>query len=248
MADNRRIAYHHLAANPEKSGNPDNPGVIFMGGFRSDMTGTKAVHLEEFCRESGLSFLGFDYTGHGQSSGDFATGSIGDWTRDALDAIDHLTAGPQIIVGSSMGGWVMLNVAVVRPERLHALVGIAPAPDFTEDLMYASMTEAERETLMRDGRIEQPNDYSDEPYLITKRLIVEGRDHLRLRRPLTLRCPIRLIHGMRDTDVPYGISLKLMDHVASDDVEVTLIKNGDHRLSDLYPLRRLSQVIQTLLP
>ena len=248
LDDNRRIAYHSLAADPAKTGGKTLPGVVFMGGFRSDMTGTKAVFMEDFCRAQGLSYLRFDYTGHGQSSGDFAEGSIGDWSRDAIDAVDRLTEGPQIIVGSSMGGWVMLNVAVARPDRLHALVGIAPAPDFTEDLMYAAMSEAEREALMRDGRIEQPNDYSDEPYLITRKLIVDGRAHLRLREPLRLTCPIRLIHGMRDTDVPYAVSLRLMDHVDSEDVEVTLIKSGDHRLSDASPLNRLSQVIQTLLP
>ena len=244
LSDNRRLAYHRYRA--PASAEP-RPGVVFMGGFRSDMTGSKATHFEALCRDIGVDYLRFDYTGHGQSSGDFADGSIGEWSQDAIDAIDHLTEGPQIIIGSSMGGWVMLNVALARPDRLHALVGIAAAPDFTEELMWASMSEAERAALMRDGRIEQPNDYSDEPYLITKKLIEDGRRHLRLGAPLAINCPIRLVHGMADTDVPYQLSERLMRHVTSDDVELTVIKNGDHRLSDAHPLSLLSHVIQTLL-
>lgn len=244
LSDNRRLAYHRYRA-PGTS--VPRPGVVFMGGFRSDMTGSKATHFEALCRDIGVDYLRFDYTGHGQSSGDFADGSIGDWSRDAIDALDHLTDGPQIIIGSSMGGWVMLNVALARPDRLHALVGIAAAPDFTQELMWASMTAAERDALMRDGYIEQPNDYSDEPYLITRKLIEDGRNHLRLGAPLPIHCPVRLVHGMADTDVPYQLSERLMGHIASDDVELTVIKNGDHRLSDAHPLNLLSQVIRTLL-
>ncbi|MEO0392384.1 MAG: alpha/beta hydrolase [Pseudomonadota bacterium] len=244
LNDNRRLAYHRHQAGAARG---TKPGVVFMGGFRSDMTGSKATHFEQLCREMGTDYLRFDYTGHGDSSGEFADGSIGEWSQDAIDALDHLTTGPQILIGSSMGGWIMLNVAVARPDRLHALVGIAAAPDFTEELMWASMTAQDRETLMRDGRIEQPNDYSDEPYLITKKLIEEGRDHRRLTQALPITCPIRLIHGIRDTDVPYGLSERLAHHLDSDDVELILIKNGDHRLSDAHPLTLTSQVIQTLL-
>ena len=243
LSDNRRLAYHRYQA---PGGAAKRPGVVFMGGFRSDMSGSKALHFENLCREIGLDYLRFDYTGHGESSGDFADGSIGEWSQDAVDALDHLTEGPQILIGSSMGGWIMLNVAVARPDRLHALMGIAAAPDFTQDLMWASMSEAERKALMRDGRIEQPNDYSDEPYLITKKLIEDGRQHLRFQQPLPITCPVRLIHGAADTDVPYQLSERLMAHMASDDVELTVIKNGDHRLSTADPLNLMSRVIQLL--
>ncbi|MBV6633216.1 MAG: alpha/beta hydrolase [Alphaproteobacteria bacterium] len=243
LPDGRKIAYHRTVAPGAEAG----PWAVFLGGFRSDMTGTKATFFEDECRRAGVSFLRFDYTGHGESSGDFAEGCIGDWTQDAIDAVDHLTEGKLILIGSSMGGWIMLNVALARLDRLAAIMGLASAPDFTEDLMFASMTAEEKEALKRDGRIEQPNDYSDEPYLITNHLIEEGRNHLRLREPMPIDVPIRLVHGMRDTDVPWCLSSKIMDLVSSEDAELLLLKNGDHRLSDPYCLSRLSQVIGPLL-
>jgi pimeloyl-ACP methyl ester carboxylesterase len=243
LDDGRRIAYHQCEGQPGRA----LPGVIFMGGFRSDMTGTKAAFLEETCREAGISYLRFDYTGHGASSGDFLKGSIGAWTRDAIDILDRLTEGPQILIGSSMGGWIMLNVAMARQARVHALIGIAAAPDFTEDLMWQAMTLAEQEQLMRDGQIEQPNDYSDEPYLITRRLIIDGREHLRLRSPLPLQVPVRLLHGMQDTDVPWQVGQRLIEHIGSDDAELLLIKNGDHRLSDFPHLEKLSATLRALV-
>lgn len=247
LDDGRRIAYHRSPAAGADGGQAAAPWVVFLGGLRSDMTGTKAVFFEQESRDAGVSFLRFDYTGHGQSSGDFVDGCIGDWSRDAIDAIDHLTDGKVILIGSSMGGWAMLNVAVARPDRIAALYGIAAAPDFTEDLMCASMSDAEKVALERDGQIEQPNDYSDEPYLITKHLIEDGRKHLRLRAPLALDVPIRLVHGMRDTDVPYSLSQRIMEQVSSQDVELLLLKDGDHRLSDPYCLSRLSRVYRSLL-
>ncbi|MEM6902604.1 MAG: alpha/beta fold hydrolase [Pseudomonadota bacterium] len=243
LNDGRKLAYHRHAS----AVGDDRPWVVFLGGFRSDMTGTKAAFFEQESAALGVSFLRFDYTGHGQSSGDFAAGSIGDWTQDAIDAIDHLTEGKLILIGSSMGGWIMLNVALARLDRIAGLIGIAAAPDFTEDLMYASLTEAEKAALKRDGRIEQPNDYSDEPYLITQHLIEEGRQHLRLREPMPIDVPVRLVHGMRDTDVPWCLSAKIMEQVASDDVELLLVKSGDHRFSEPHCLSLLSRVYRSLL-
>lgn len=243
LKDGRVLAYQRYRA----VGNNSLPGVVFMGGFRSDMTGGKAQYLDRLCRENGISFLRFDYTGHGASSGDFLDGCIGDWSRDALDAIDALTEGPQVLVGSSMGGWIMLNVALARPERVAGLLGIAAAPDFTEALMWAEMSPDQQQQLMHDGRIEMPNDYSDEPYVITRRLIEDGREHLRLDRPLPIKVPVRLLHGLRDTDVPWQLARQLLDHLDSDDVELTLIRAGDHRLSEPRPLARLGQMLLALL-
>lgn len=223
------------------------PGIVFLGGFMSDMTGTKATALESYARRRGHAFLRFDYLGHGQSSGDFTEGTIGRWADDAVAALDALSEGPQILVGSSMGGWLMLLAALARPERVAALVGIAAAPDFTEDLMWAEFSEEVRETLSRDGVYHEPSDYGDAPYPITRRLIEEGREHLLLRAEIPLDCPVRLLHGMADRDVPYRLSLTLAETLRSDDVEVTLVKNGDHRLSEPTDLARLEATLDGLL-
>lgn len=219
----RRIAYHRTDGT--------GPGIVFLGGFRSDMEGTKAVHLEEWSRCSGRAFLRFDYSGHGSSSGDFLDGAIGDWAEDAMAAIGALTAGPQILVGSSMGGWIALLVAMAMPDRVAGLVGIAAAPDFTEDGMWAGFSATEREALLENGRVEQPSDYSDEPYVITRRLIEEGRNRLVLRDPLPLPVPVRLLQGTADTDVDVSVALRLLDHAEGDDIRLTLVKGADHRFS-----------------
>lgn len=218
-----KIAYHRT----EGSG----PGVVFLGGFKSDMGGTKAVFLEDWAKRTGRAFLRFDYTGHGESSGEFLDGAIGDWARDAKAAIDALTEGPQILVGSSMGGWISLLVARSF-ERLHALVGVAAAPDFTADSMWEGFSEAQRKTLMEDGQVALPSDYSDEPYIITKRLIEDGAQNLVLRSPLALACPVRLLQGTDDTDVDVSVALRLMEHAQSPDLRLTLVKGADHRFSD----------------
>lgn len=220
-------------------GRSDTPGVIFLGGFRSDMTGTKAVFLEQQCRAAQIPFLRFDYSGHGASQGNFADGTIGQWVDDAMMCLDALTTGPQILVGSSMGGWIMLHLALRRPERIAGLMGIAAAPDFTEDLMWAQMTPAQQQALMQEGHIEQPNHYSPEPYLITRRLIEDGRQHLLLRDRMNINCPVCLVHGTADQDVPYQLSLTLADKLTSDDVQISLIKNGDHRISTGRDVRHL---------
>ncbi len=219
------------------------PGVVFLGGFASDMTGTKALALEEHCRKRGRAYLRFDYLGHGQSSGAFADGTIGRWADDAIAALDQLTEGPQVLVGSSMRGWIMLLAALARRERVAGLVGIAAAPDFTEDLMWTGLDEARRETLMRDGVVELPSDYGDEPTLISRALIEEGRDHLLLGNPIALSCPVRLLHGMADSSVPWRTALTIADKLASTDVEVVLVKGGDHRLSEPADLERLGRTL-----
>lgn len=234
------IAYHRLAGK--------SPGVVFLGGFMSDMTGSKALALEAFCRARGQAFLRFDYQGHGQSSGKFEDGTIGQWTADALAAVDRLSGGPQVLVGSSMGGWIALLVARQRPERVKALIGIAPAPDFTEDLIWAAYSPEKREQLQRAGVIHEPSQYGPTPYGITHALIREGRKHLLLREPLRLQCPVRILHGMLDPDVPWQRSLRLADKLEGGDVRVTLVKDGDHRLSRDQDLDLLRRTVEELLP
>lgn len=223
------------------------PGIVFLGGFRSDMTGTKASTLDDFCRDRGLGFLRFDYSGHGVSSGDFIDGTISRWFADALFAFDRLTEGKQILVGSSMGGWIMLLVALARAERIHGLVGLAPAPDFTEELIWRTLTDNDRATLMRDGRLEQPSDYSADPSVITQALIEDGRKHLLLGGAIAIDAPVRLLHGLSDPDVPHTVSLRLQEKLTSQDVVVSLIKDGDHRLSRPQDLARLCDAVEELV-
>ncbi len=213
----------------------------------SDMTGTKAIALEDHCRERGLGFVRFDYLGHGQSSGSFAEGTIGRWAEDAVAVLDEVTEGPQILVGSSMGGWIMLLAALARIERIAGLIGIAAAPDFTEDLMWAEFSPEMREEVMSKGRFERPSDYGDEPYIITRELIEEGRKNLLLREAIPIRCPVRLLQGMRDEDVPWKAALRLADALESEEVEVTLVKKGDHRLSEPEDLARLTRSLDEML-
>ena len=219
----RRIAYVQTPG--------QGPGVVFLGGFMSDMTGTKAVFLQDWAERHGRAFLRFDYSGHGQSSGAFEEGCIGDWFEDALAVIAARTEGPQVLVGSSMGGWIALQIARALPERVKGLVGIAPAPDFTEDSMWAGFSEAERTRLMTEGRIVIPSDYSPDGYPITRRLIEEGRQRLVLRAPLPLPFPVRILQGTADTDVPPAVALRLMEHAECDDLRLTLVKGADHRFS-----------------
>lgn len=219
------------------------PGVVWLGGYASDMTGTKASFLDAWCRRRGQAFLRFDYLGHGQSSGAFAAGTIGRWSDDALACLDRLTAGPQILVGSSMGGWIMLNLALKRPQRLAGLVGIAAAPDFTQDIRWA-MTPAQRERMAAQGAVEIEGDGGC--YRVTRALIEDGRRHLRLRGAIGLRLPVRLLHGMEDASVPWSTALAIADRLAGGDVAVTLIKDGDHRLSRPQDLERLGQALEEL--
>lgn len=219
----RRIAFHQTAG--------QGPGVVFIHGFRSDMNGTKSVFLQEWAERTGRAFLRFDCSGHGQSGGDFFDGCIGDWAADAMAAIAALTTGPQILVGSSMGGWLSLLVARAMPELIAGFVGIAAAPDFTEDSMWASFTEAQKAELAAQGRVALPSEYSNDPYIITRRLIEDGRNQLVLRDPLALPFPVRLLQGTADVDVPPAVALRLLDHATSPDMRLLLVKGADHRFS-----------------
>ena len=222
------------------------PTVVFLGGFRSDMTGTKAVALEAWAEKTGRAFLRFDYLGHGQSSGRFEDGTIGRWLDDSLAVLDQLTEGPLVLVGSSMGGWLSLLAARARPGRLAGLVLIAAAPDFTERLLLGGLSPRDRATLERDGRLERPSQYSPEPSVFTWRLIEEGRRHLLLDRPLSLPCPVRLLHGQADPDVPWEYSLEIARHLDAPDVVTTFIKGGDHRLSTPADIARLVATVEEL--
>jgi pimeloyl-ACP methyl ester carboxylesterase len=238
-ADGATIAYHRLEGK--------SPGIVFLGGFMSDMTGTKAVALEAFCRDRGQAFLRFDYFAHGASSGEFAEATIGRWRDDAIAVLDALTEGAQILVGSSIGGWLMLLVALARPSRIAAMVGIAAAPDATEELMWQCLSPAQQQAMRRDGAISVPSAYDPAGYLLTHRLIEEGRAHLVLRGPIALSCPVRLFHGMEDRDVPWQTSLRLAERLAGADVTMTLVKDGDHRLSSEADLARLHRILGNLL-
>ncbi len=222
------------------------PGVMFLGGFMSDMTGTKAQALEAHCRRTGRAFVRFDYSGHGVSGGAFADGTIGRWRDDALAVLDGVAQGPQVLVGSSMGGWIMLLAALARPERVAGLVGVAAAPDFTEDLVWSMLDDEGRRTLEDSGRIVLPCDYGEDPYPVTVRLIEEGRDHLLLRAPIALDRPIHLLQGMADADVPWRTALTIAERVTSERVTVELVKDGDHRLSRERDLARLCAAVDAM--
>ena len=219
----RRIAYARVAG--------AGPGVVFLGGFRSDMTGTKAQYLETWARAEGRAFLRFDYSGHGQSSGDFEDGAIGDWAADARAAILALTEGPQILVGSSMGGWISLLLARDMAAHVAGLVTIAAAPDFTEDSMWQGFDADQRAVLEEVGKIALPSEYG-EPLVITRRLIEDGRNNLVLRTPLVLPFPVRMLQGTADADVDQSVALRLLEHASGDNIRLTLVKGADHRFSE----------------
>lgn len=243
LAPDRRIAYHRLAAQGDGAAQP---GVIFLGGFRSDMAGTKALWLEGWARQRGRAFVRFDYRGHGESSGVFEEGSIGDWAGDAAEVLERLTQGRQVLVGSSMGGWIALLLARRFPERVAGLVGIAAAPDFTEDSMWSGFTEVQRQALLVDGRVALPSAYSDEPYVVTRRLIEEGRANLVLREPLRIGAPVRLLQGTADEDVDRSVALRLLDHIEGPDVRLTLVKGADHRFSAPRELALIGRTLDAL--
>ncbi|MCF3596020.1 alpha/beta hydrolase [Rhodobacteraceae bacterium LMO-12] len=221
--EGRRLAYHKS----EGVG----PCVVFLGGLKSDMEGTKAVHLEAWARARGRAFLRFDYSGHGESSGRFEDGCIGDWHEDTLAAVETLCEGPMVVVGSSMGGWQALLLARALPERIAGMVTIAAAPDFTEDGYWADFSEAQKRALEEVGHVELPSDYM-EPYVITKRMIEDGRERLVLRAPLALRFPVRFLQGTADTAVSVATAVRLLEHAEGPDMRLTLVKDANHRFSD----------------
>ncbi len=236
--EGRRLAYTRTAGR--------GPGIVFLHGLKSDMEGTKAVALEAWARAEGRAFLRFDCSGHGKSGGVFEEGAIGDWFEDARAAIAALTEGPQVVVGSSMGGWLALLIARECPERVAGLVTIAAAPDFTEDGYWASFDAAARKILETQGYVDIPSDYGA-PYRITRRLIEEGRNRLVLRAPLALPFPVRLLQGTADTAVPYDWALRLLDHVEGDDIRLTLVKGADHRFSEPAELALIEAAVAEVL-
>lgn len=222
------------------------PGVVFLGGFRSDMTGTKATALEAHCKKLGLQFIRFDYRGHGESSRKFEECLLGDWRKDVSAVLDELCTGPQILVGSSMGGWLMLLAALDRPQKVAGLVGIAAAPDFTEHLLLDTFSPEQMETLRNKGQVEVPNCYDEAPYIITYDFIAESGEHLVLDNEIPITCPVHLIHGLQDEDVPWEFSVTLNEKLKTKNVRTTLVDDGDHRMSSDKHLRILMKTLDKM--
>lgn len=239
-ADGERIAFVRQPAQAGKA------NLVWLGGFKSDMGGTKVMALEAWAKATGRGLLRFDYYGHGQSSGDFEDGTIGRWREDALAVIDELTEGPQILVGSSMGGWISLLTAKERANRLAALLLIAPAPDFTSELMWPGFSDEIRNTIETIGRFEEPSPYDDEVFIVTRKLIEDGRKWSVLGAPVSFDGPVRILQGARDDSVPWQHAFRCMETLTSEDIVFTLIKNGDHRLSSGPELARLISTAEAL--
>ncbi|KRE23949.1 alpha/beta hydrolase [Bosea sp. Root483D1] len=244
-AERREIAVLTQAGN--------GPPVVWLGGLRSDMRATKAEALAAWAERTGRAFIRFDYAGHGESSGDFAQWTMSHWLEDAQAVLAAHTQDPAILVGSSMGGWVAL-LATLRLRQAEprlrptGLVLIAPAVDFTEELMWAQMPEAIRQTIVNEGVWQRPSEYSPEPMPITRALIEDGRRHLLFGQPLETGCPIHILQGMKDPDVPYGQALKLVEHLPHDPVVLTMIKDGNHRLSTPEDIARLIAAVEGIAP
>lgn len=222
------------------------PTVVFLSGFKSDMNGSKALAVRDFCADRGQAMLRLDYSGHGQSGGAFTDGTIGRWAEDAALVVQARVQGPVLLIGSSMGGWIGLLLARDLERRVVGYVGIAAAPDFTETLIWDSMAPWEQEVMMRDGQITAPSDYGG-PYIITYALIEDGRKHLLMGAPIPLHAPVRLLQGQQDPDVPWETALKLAAAIEGTDVRVMLIKDGDHRLSRPQDLAVLMETLTGLL-
>ena len=236
--DGRTIAFRHQAGSP--------PDIVFLSGLRSDMTGTKAEFLAGHCAERGRAFTRFDCRGHGASSGRFEAGCVGDWLDDTLLVLDRVVRGPCLLVGSSMGGWIMVLAALARPASVQGLVGIAAAPDFTARLIEPALDQRAWAALVEDGVFLEPSEYG-EPLPITQLLLEDGRRHLVLGKPIPIRCPVHLLHGQNDPDVPWQLSVELAAKLESPSVTVELIKDGDHRLSRPADLKRLAGALDRLI-
>lgn len=233
------VAYHYTSGRL--------PAVVFLGGFRSDMTGTKAMFLERWCRHRGQAFVRLDYRGHGVSGGCFETLGISDWLADVHSVLQACAIESPLMVGSSMGAWLALLLAADPKTPLHGLVTLAGAPDFTECLMWPRLDTQQRTEILRDGITHVPSRYGDGPYPISRHLIEDGRQHQLLNAPLTLTCPVRIIHGTCDPDVPCAHSLRLFEHVQAPQATLTLLQGGDHRLSTPAALHEISMAITSLL-
>lgn len=227
----RRLAYRNMASQTGLT-------YVWLSGFKSDMSGSKVTVLEAWAKEQGHGFLAFDYSGHGLSGGDFEDGTISAWREDALAAITELTAGPLVLVGSSMGGWMALLAALALKEHVAAMVLIAPAPDFTQKLMWPEFSAAQQAEILEQGRTLRPSDYGD-PYPITRELIEDGKHWTLLDAPIALQMPVRILQGAEDPDVPWQHAFKLVDALTSEDLVFHLIKDGDHRLSRDQDIARL---------
>ena len=227
----RRLAYRYAAPSTGLT-------YVWLSGFKSDMTGTKVTVLEAWAKAQGHGFLAFDYSGHGVSGGDFEAGTISAWREDALAAIEGLTRGALVLVGSSMGGWMALLAALALKDRVAAMVLIAPAPDFTQKLMWPEFSAAQQAEIMEKGRTLRPSEYGD-PYPITRDLIEDGKQWALLDEPIALSCPVRILQGMQDPDVPWQHAFRLVDALTSEDLVFSLIKDGDHRLSREEDIARL---------
>jgi pimeloyl-ACP methyl ester carboxylesterase len=222
------------------------PGLVWLGGFKSDMTGTKAIALDDWAKDNRRAFLRFDYFGHGASSGNFRDGTVSRWLDDTLAALDELTEGPQLLAGSSMGGWLATLAALARPERVAGLLLIAPALDFTEALLWAGLDAAARAQIAEMGEWLRPSLYDPQPYPITRALIEDGRRHLLLGGPIAVHCPVRILQGMADPDVPWRHALKTVEAFGPD-VELILIKGGDHRLSKPQEIALILRTLESML-
>lgn len=237
--NNRKIAYHH--------GHGNGPTILFCGGYMSNMEGTKALFLENLCQELGISYVRFDYSGHGSSSENFEDGTISSWSEDAISIVDQVIRGPVIVIGSSMGGWIGLLTCLARKDRIKAFIGIAVAPDFTRELMWDQYSDDIKETLKKDGIYLEPSEYSDEPYRVSYALINDGENHILLNKPIELNCPVRLFHGLKDTSVPHQNSARVAEKLTSEDVTISYNKQGDHRLSSDADLQRLKRALIELI-
>lgn len=227
----RRLAYRYSAPSTGLT-------FVWLSGFKSDMTGTKVTVLESWAKAAGHGFLAFDYSGHGVSGGAFEDGTISAWREDALAAIEGLTSGAVILVGSSMGGWMALLSALALKSRVTAMVLIAPAPDFTQELMWPEFSPEQQAEIMDQGLTLRPSDYGD-PYPITRDLIEDGKQWALLDAPIDLTFPIRILQGMQDPDVPWQHAFRLVEALTSEDLVFSLIKDGDHRLSREQDIERL---------
>ncbi|MBO6717091.1 MAG: alpha/beta hydrolase [Rhizobiaceae bacterium] len=228
------------------------PGVVWLGGYKSDMAGTKADTLDRWAADNGHAFTRHDYSGHGESGGRFEDGTISRWLNESLAVFERFTDGPQILVGSSMGGWIALRMAqelhkAGKGERLAGMLLIAPAPDFTIELMEPQLTEAQRRALEEQGYFEEPSEYSDQPNVYTRALLEDGRKNRVLTGHLETHCPVHILQGMADPDVPHTHAQKLVDQLSSDDVTLTLIPDGDHRLSRPQDLELLTRTAAGLV-
>jgi len=228
------------------------PGIVWLGGYYSDMRGSKAEWLDQWTAEKGLAFLRHDYSGHGESSGEFRNGTISLWLEQSLAVFRQFSSGPQILVGSSMGGWITLRMIEELQKtgeggRVAGLVLVAPAPDFTSELVEPQLTNDQRRQIAERGYMEEPSDYSSVPCIYTKALLEDGKTNQVLKGVIQTDCPVHILQGMQDKDVPYTHALRLMDHLPVDDVTITLVRDGDHRLSRPQDLDLLTRTVSSMV-